>query len=862
MRRIFKDWVLGAAILIALLLLCAAFGRAQNSNTPSPSAIGISTTGNVITLTGVGTNWTGSPFTLHGGCSASITAQSVSSTTAASVTLTTGTCAGNLYITDGGTTEAIVKVMTPLTLGQPFVVNGTSGNVIALTGFGTSWTTGTPGSPTFALSGCATASITAQTVTSATAATITVTAGTTDCTVTVTDPNDSATATFAVHTPQTYYVRPDGGSRYSTNEVYGGCNGMADAAYPGTTTETWLPNHAYALNHVILDNTGHYETATTAGTSANVTTAPTWASTTTDGTVTWTRGALYPVNQACAFNDYRFLYQDGAYANGSVFPAWGWIIKGGDHAILRGSIGTSVSYRVGAAPPSQTSYCDPNGLCWGLAGDSADSFNPPVPAGIASQHTRILGENYAACSTQSARTQLHGGTGVHFMMNLKSTNYVDMQCLDFTDFSGCSTAAGTCTSADDYASNGIWLYPDGTNITLQDVWVHGMSYSGIGGPPGTGFTATDLGVIGNGGAGWNADPGDGTTGYGTMNVTGFNISWNGCEEEYPIVDALPYAYCRDDSTGGYGDGFGTTTVGSPAPGWNVHFDNGIVSYNTQDGLDALHINGAGTTVSYTRVLGYASEGQQLKVGATSNIQNSQIVGNCTALQQTIPGRPVPTNDNLGDVCRAGNTAIAIVTYPNEPSVFQANTVLENGLIGLEVEYGSSNQGSTNTLLYNDNLFFGFNTTGQYPSPIYSNTNLNSLTNPGASWTHNLTFNAKAGWTCPQTGESSAVCADPTLTDETNHLYGYGNMTPLTGSPAIGAGITVSGVTVDFNGTTRSNPPTIGAFEKAAAPAIPVGGGTINGRIATLTIICPSASANCLNCFVFSPSACQIKVVYK
>lgn len=788
-------------LLIMLLLSVPLF--AQNSNTPSPTSIGISTTGNVISLTGAGTTWTGSPFTLHGGCGASITAQSVSSTTAASVTLTAGTCAGNLYITDGGTTEAIVTVMKALTLGQPFVVNGTTGNVIALTGFGTSWTSGTPGSPMFALSGCPTASITAQTVTSATAATITVTAGTTDCTATITDPSDSATATFTVHTPQTWYIRTDGGTRYSTNITTGQCDGKHDAAYPGSGT-----------------------------------------------------------NQPCAFNDYRYLYQDGAYANGTAFPAWGWVISGGDTVIIRGSIGTSVSYRVGGDLPG-VSYCGgTGGICWGLAGDATDSFNPPVPAGIASQHTRILGENYASCAAQSSRTQLHGGTALYFVLDLRATSYVDAQCLDITDFSNCSTPAGTCTGSSDYASNGIRLYADSLNITLKDVWAHGLSYSGVGGPPGTGFTATDLGIIGNGGAGWNADPGDGTTGYGTLNVTNFNISWNGCEEEYPIVHALPYAYCRDDSTGGYGDGFGTTTVGSPAPGWQIHFDQGTVSYNTQDGLDALHANGVGTSVSYTRVLAFGNEGQQLKVGATTNIQNSQIVGNCSALQQTIPGRPSPTNDSLGDICRAANTAVAIVTYPGQPSVFQANTLMTGGAIGVEVEYATSNTGSTNTLLYNNNVFYGFfnSGSGSNPSPIYSNTNLNSLTNPGASWTNNSYFGQK--WTCPQTGESNAVCADPKLTDETLHLYGYGDMVPLTGSPVIGAGVALGSVTVDYNGTSRASPPTIGAFEKAAVPAIPVGGGTINGRVATLTITCPSASGVCPNCFVFSPSTCQIKFVYK
>ncbi|WP_188760661.1 hypothetical protein [Edaphobacter acidisoli] len=525
--------------------------------------------------------------------------------------------------------------------------------------------------------------------------------------------------------------------------------------------------------------------------------------------------APYPgsgVNQHCAFNDYRYLYQDGTYANGSAFPAWGWIIKSGDWVIVRGSIGTGVSYRLGAAPPTQTTYCDSTNVCWGLAGDAADSYNPPIPAGTAAKHTRILGENYAACSSQSARTQLHGGTGLYYLLNLKSTSYVDVQCLDLTDFSGCSRSVGACAATEDYATNGIWLYTNSTNITLADVRVHGLAYSGIGGPPGTGFVATDLAILGNGGAGWNADPGDGTTGVGTMLVENFNISWNGCAEEYPIVDAVPYDNCRDDSTGGYGDGFGTTTAVSPAPGWQIHFDNGIVSYNTQDGLDALHVNGPGTSVAYTRVLAFGNEGQQLKVGAVSTIQNSLIVGNCAAIQQAIPGRPATTGDNLADVCRGGNEAVAVVTWPGQPTVFQNNTLITGGYLGIEVEYATSDTGPTNTMLYNNNVFIGYLNVahGQNPAVLYSNTDLKALTNPGASWTNNATYGAKTS--CPQAGESAAVCADPGLIDETLHAYGYGNMAPAVTNNVTGKGIAVPGITVDFNGAPRPNPPTIGAIE--------------------------------------------------
>lgn len=597
------------------------------------------------------------------------------------------------------------------------------------------------------------------------------TAGTSTFTAKVTDSSSpaqtqSASLSIVVSAPQastsgtTWYVRPDGGTRYSSNMTSGQCNGQADAPYPGTG-----------------------------------------------------------VNQPCAFNDVRYLWADGSYNYGTTFPGWGWVIAGGDTVIIRGSIGTGVSYRVGWN--SQSTYCDAI-ACWGITGSPSASGPPPVPSGTAQQHTRILGENYGACTVQSARTQLHGGWGVGVVLSLSGSSYVDLSCLDITDFSNCGvdndqvscSSNGTATS--DYAKLGITLNNTTTNINLTDIRVHGLASDGIVGSPGGNFVAKDIAIVGNADSGWNADDGSGTTGVGSLLVQNFDISWNGCVEEYPIVDSVPYFSCRDDATGGYGDGFGTASVASPAPGWQVHFDQGTVTYNTQDGLDALHISGPGSTMTDTRVLAYGNEGNQLKVGgATATIQNSVIVGNCTAHAQTIPGRPVPTDDNLGDLCRAGNTAVLVNVTPGDPATFQDNTIFENGSIGLEVEYALGTPDPTDTLLYNNNIFFGFlnSSSGQNPTPIFSNTNLGMLTNSGASWTNNAYYGYRSNWTCPASGESAAQCGDPGLVDETWHPYGYGNMAPASSSsPVVGTGIAVPSILLDYTGLTRPTPPSIGAYE--------------------------------------------------
>lgn len=568
----------------------------------------------------------------------------------------------------------------------------------------------------------------------------------------------------------TWYVRPDGGARFSSNQPTGQCDGATDASY-----------------------------ASTGGTG---------------------------VNQHCAFNDVRMLWQDGSYTTGTTFPSWGWIGAGGDTYIIRGSIGTGVSYRVGATTLTGLPYDG-----WGIAGNSSASGAPPPPSGTAAQHTSILGENFGSCQSQTARAQLHGGSGVGTVLALNGVSYVDVACLDITDFSACgrSNQALNCedangTNVQDYASNGISVNNTTTHVTLTNVRLHGLAGAGIFGATGDGVVLSHVDIVGNANSGWNADDNSGTTGVGSLLVQNYSIIGNGCAEEYPVVDPMPYGDCTDQSSGGYGDGFGTATVASAAPGWQVRFDQGTVAYNTQDGLDGLHISGPGSTLTVTRNLLYGSEGQQLKVGgATLTAQNNLIVGNCEAMTQgPIPGFPVGFGKVLAAPCRAGNTAVVINVTPGDPAIFQNNTIFEGGSIGVEVEYATSDIGATNTLQYNNNLSFGFFNAGATANAttIFSSTDLNMLTNPGASWSNNETFGQRANWTCPHAGETAAVCVDPGLVDETYHTFGYGNMAPASASSAVvGKGVALASVTTDYAGTVRPATPSIGALEFAGAVVV-------------------------------------------
>lgn len=518
----------------------------------------------------------------------------------------------------------------------------------------------------------------------------------------------------------TWYVRPDGGTRYSTNVKTGQCDGKADSAYPGSGT-----------------------------------------------------------NRHCAFNDVRFLWSDASYTYGKEFPGWGWIGTGGDTYLIRGTIENKVSYRVGAN--SRTKYCDSTG-CWGVAGYTWGSGAPPPPSGTPESHTRILGENYASCRTASAKTRLQGGWNLGAVLNLDGASYVDVACLDITDFSACGRAAQKlkCDESGDWAANGIAFSNQSTHDTVTDVRIHGMASNGIMGPTGDGVLLDHVDLVGNAGSGWDADPGNGTTGKGSLLVRNFNISWNGCAEEYPVTEQLPYSDCTDQEAGGYGDGFGTTTKDSDPPGWQVQFDQGTVSYNTQDGLDALHIGGTGSSMTVTHVLAFGNMGQQIKVGgATATITDSVIVGNCRALSEKIPGTPPGYNARLSIFCRAGDTAV-LISVPNaQPAVFQRNVIYSANQIALEIAY-PGDPGPKAAIHYDNNVFLGFkNQRGEYPTPIYGDTDLKMFTNPGSSFSHNTTFHANRSWECPAKAlhETDASCEDPHLKDETWHPYGYPDTNP-------------------------------------------------------------------------------------
>jgi hypothetical protein len=185
-------------------------------------------------------------------------------------------------------------------------------------------------------------------------------------------------------------------------------------------------------------------------------------------------------------------------------------------------------------------------------------------------------------------------------------------------------------------------------------------------------------------------------------------------------------------------------------------------------------------MTVTHALAFGNMGQQIKVGgATATITDSYIVGNCRAMSNAIPGTPPRYNARLDLFCRAGDTAVLINVPDAQPAIFQRNVLYSDNHVALEIEY-PGDPTSNAAIRYDDNIFIGFpNSDGENPSPIYSNTDLKMFTNPGASFSNNVTYHAKSSWRCPSTRlhEVAGSCGDPHLKDETWHAYGYGDDSP-------------------------------------------------------------------------------------
>ena len=570
---------------------------------------------------------------------------------------------------------------------------------------------------------------------------------------------------------KTWYVRPDGGTRYSNKVSSGQCDGKTDAAYGGKGT-----------------------------------------------------------NQHCAFNDFRYLWDDNSGAVG----AGAWVIAGGDTVIVRGCTALAGQqnpdnphcrigwdHSTGSGPDSS----------WCYAVGSYTCFNPPIPSGTSSQHTRILGQNYASCNTGGATnpklyasnlTQIFAGFSSSGL-NLDNTSYVDVQCLEITSHNGACTRLGApayprgCSSSqplDDYAVQGILTNNATSNITMQDVYIHGFTSSGLFGPIGGPITMTRMFVGFNAFSGWNFDDGHSTPDAPGSSITANHVimEGNGCQEQYPIVNAFPAMVCYDTNSAGFGDSWS---------GQNTTLDSFICNdcqnlYNTKDGFIGPHT--VITNLTITNSISMGNMGQQWKWGGgdvptTVNFTNNLTIGNCSRMSASLPGAPPTYNKYLTGFCRAAGDVFAFVTPKNSHLLIAHNTVVAYSATVFDLACKPTNTCGSTLFNFTNNIFLGYYLKGAQPPGLFY-TEDRSIK---VAASHNVLFGNRSGSRSYCRDEN--ICSDPRLVNQPSQ-QGWANPTfldnfnfhPTSGSPANRHGVAVSGVTTDHYGRARPNPPSIGAIE--------------------------------------------------
>ncbi|MEO6924344.1 MAG: hypothetical protein ABI142_11000, partial [Bryocella sp.] len=544
------------------------------------------------------------------------------------------------------------------------------------------------------------------------------------------------------------------------------------------------------------------------------------------------------------------------------YPTGGkWLMAGGDTVIIRGCAAGSNQVN-GSNPNCRIGWDRPyggtgNNWCYYADGGSYACYNPPIPAGTAEHHTRILGQNYASCNTgggtnpktyQSNLTQIFGGFSVQYALNLQDTQYVDVQCIEITTHNGqCNTvgypsyprSCSTSAPLDDYGQNGIVTNNGSSNITLQDVYIHGFNSSGLQGPIGGPITMKRVFVGFNTFAGWNFDDGHDTPDAPGSQILASYVSMvgNGCSEQYPVTSAFPAKACYDTNSGGFGDAWsGQDTVLDV-----FTCDHCVMTYNTKDAFIGPHTQTTALTITNSVSIG--NMGAQWKWGTSLNANvkflNNLTVMNCHRMQETLPGAAQNFDAGTGlggsyltGYCRGAGNGFSINTRAGSTNLYANNTVIGANatIVYLDCGYystGNALHEETNcgavTNAFTNNVFLGYtdpsNGSGQKPGLWYPNPGSNIV----ISSSYNDEFGIRNGDPC---GSNGILCSDPIFVNEPagpwpgsqaaldvfNPFVVGNSFYPGSGSPLPYAGTTYPGMlTTDFAGKPQTLQATLGAL---------------------------------------------------
>jgi len=197
---------------------------------------------------------------------------------------------------------------------------------------------------------------------------------------------------------------------------------------------------------------------------------------------------------------------------------------------------TSTTVYTGALQAGDTGIIDPAPTPYLMNGKSSSTswkkFGP-IPSGTPAHPTRILGSNYASCTTPSALELYFNGT----MFDVRDSENVDIECIDFSTNADCN--GGLIGGLDFTCPNNVkpfaFLSDSLTaNFHLNHVSIHGY-FNAWTGTPGAGLVIANSTIQGNYLDGLNFDD---PSGYNGNRSDGFeadydDISYNGCSTEVP-----------------------------------------------------------------------------------------------------------------------------------------------------------------------------------------------------------------------------------------------------------------------------------------------------------------------------------------
>jgi hypothetical protein len=610
------------------------------------------------------------------------------------------------------------------------------------------------------------------------------------------------------------------------------CNRAGDASYGTSSANGWTAPGNLITLAVVNGGTSNQTWYVRPGGGLPYTNA----TDTPKGQCDGKHDADYPgsgINQPCALGNMRYLW-----SNETGYISMAWMISGGDTVIVRQKAN---GYNIGG---------DAIGLPGNCLGNSSDCFMPSIPSGSASQHTKFLGENYASCTSDAAKTKLMESFGVYAGINVKDSQFVDVSCFDISDraaFGGgnfSTTPSCPGGTADCGGNLGILQSALTASVNYSNLFIHGL-IEGIHGATGVGVVADHIHIRGNSIGGIDMD--DAPFGLNNISVAGgltltnSTTEFTGCIEEYPVVHNYPFIECRDQSTGGYGDGFGTASTSGD---WI--FDHDTWFANFQDGLDLLH--SGMHTLSITNSTSIANDGQAFKIGSADNVifRNNVAVVNCARVLHLFGDEPASAIVPGVSPCRAGQDGIVFSFTDQGSYQVQNNTFAGYNATMFDIMCEGGWEYCQNAATsYQNNVVVGYSSStdgndGRLPGLFYLGT---ATMPPNGGWAnrdHNLFYDVRYCPTPLQTGEicnaaGPGLTALPTSPVTSPLSLDAFSALPLANSPLIGAGIALSSVLTDSTGALRPKPPAIGAMEYASATALSVAQVTISASPSTTSV---------------------------